>query len=425
MNRIPPTERIRKSLDDMLDKGTTDDAASQFLKLAVQLVAQRTLESERTDFLGREPYERKDASRGKRNGYEPGRIRTAEGEIPLAAPQVRESAVPFRSKLMSFLAGNSDVLKRLAVEMYARGLSTRDIDDAFIEATGKRLLSKSAVSEVTEALWEQYEAFKKRDLSGLELECLFLDAVYESLRLQAGAKEGVLCAWGILRDGRKVLLHMTLGNKESAAAWLDLLRDLIRRGLRIPVSVTSDGAPGAIAAIEQAFSKSLRIRCWVHKMRNLMDKVPAEAAAEFKAHVIGIRDAATYELGEARAREVIARYGRVFPSAIDCLKEDLEASLNHLKLPIGLRRSARSTNLMERSFVEERRRTKVIPRFFDEKSCLKLVFAALSRAGARWRRVRLSKSDLVQLDLLRQRLRLATRSERHSRLHSNRQLVHA
>jgi putative transposase len=106
------------------------------------------------------------------------------------------------------------------------------------------------------------------------LEYPFLDAIYESLRLQGGGAEGLLCAWGILADGRKVLLHPTLGNKESYCCWLGTLRDLIRRGLRPPVGVTSDGALGLLRAIKETWPKSLRIPCWVHRMRNVLDKVP-------------------------------------------------------------------------------------------------------------------------------------------------------
>jgi putative transposase len=108
---------------------------------------------------------------------------------------------------MTFLRGNSDLLERLAVEMYARGSSTRDSEDALEDATGDRLMSRTAVSQITEVLWDGSEAFAERDLSGLGAEYLFLDAVYESLRQQGGGKEEVLCAWAICADGRKAMLH--------------------------------------------------------------------------------------------------------------------------------------------------------------------------------------------------------------------------
>jgi hypothetical protein len=144
--------------------------------------------------------------KGYRNGYEPGRLRTAEGEIRVQLPQVREWAEqgPYRSRLMGFLRGNSDVLEKLAVEMYARGLSVRDIEDALRDATGDPLLSRSAVSELSETLWEDYDAFCQRDLSSFEVEYLFIDAVYEGLR-PWGCSQRVLCAWGDLQGRQQGL----------------------------------------------------------------------------------------------------------------------------------------------------------------------------------------------------------------------------
>jgi len=246
----------------------------------------------------------------------------------------------------------------------------------------------------------------RRDLSGFAVEYLFLDAIYESLRLQGGGAEGLLCAWGILADGRKALLHLTLGNKESYRCWLGMLRDLVRRGLRPPVSITSDGAPGLLRAITETWPKSLRLRCWVHRMRNVLDKVPDAARAEVKAHLVAIRDAPTYETGRQTALAVLARFERAYPTAMASLREDLEASLAHLRLPAAHRKYVRTTNLIERSFLEERRRTKIIPRFFDERSCLKLVYATLVRASQRWQRIRVTDAERTHLLRLRQELGL-------------------
>lgn len=404
MKKITPSERISKQIDELMSgtrPGDQDDLLSGFSRLAVQHLLQKLLEAEQTEFLGRDHYEHKTGSPGWRNGYESGTLKTSEGKVHLDLPQVRNSSVPFRSRLWTQVGRRTHVLERLAIELYTRGLSTRDIEDAFESATGERILSRSTVSEVCEDLWAEYEAFQQRDLSVFELECLFLDAVYESLRLQAGAKEGILCAWGILRDGQKVLLHMTLGNNESQDAWLAMLRNMVERGLRIPLSVTSDGAAGLIGAIERVYPKSLRIHCWAHKMRNIEAKLPKDVVSQVRAEVYTIRDAATFEQGQARAAEVIAKYDGSYPSAMASLKHDLTASLNHLKLPARLRQVVRTTNLLERTFEEERRRTKVIPRFFDEKSCLKLVFGVLMRVSRRWARIRFTETELEQLSTLR------------------------
>jgi putative transposase len=419
MKRLTAVDRVRKELEELV-KGSAGqeqnaDFGAQFMQLAMRRLMQELLEAERTEYLGRDRYERK-RDTGSRNGYEDKTLRTSVGNVPVEVPQVRDAPGPFRSTLLGQLGVRSEVLERLAVEMYARGLSTRDIEDALVAATGEQVLSRSTVSEITETLWAEFEEFQQRDLSEYELECLFLDAIYESLRLRAGRKEAVLCAWGILRDGRKLLLHLALGNRESEEAWLDMLRSMVTRGLRLPLSVTSDGAPGLIGAIEQVFPKSLRIRCWAHKMRNIESKLPAEAVTEVKAEIATVRDAATSEQGRARAQAVICKYEGQYKSAMVCLGDDLEASLNHLKLPVQLRKLVRTTNLLERTFEEERRRTKVIPRFFNEKSCLKLSFAVLWRASARWARVSFKPRELEQLDTLRAALKLVSRQDKEARL---------
>ncbi|MGC8627420.1 MAG: transposase [Acidimicrobiales bacterium] len=183
MRRVPPSVHVREELNCLLTGGTDPEASvvSAFVELAVRLVVQRLLEAEQADFLGgRGRYERRgEGQEGSRNGYEPGRARSAEGAVPVQVPQVRGTGQPSRSSPMSFVEGSSELLERLVAEMYARGLSTRDVEDAFRDATGELLISKSAVSEITDQLWEDYQAFCARDLSEAEVGYLFLDAIFE------------------------------------------------------------------------------------------------------------------------------------------------------------------------------------------------------------------------------------------------------
>ena len=410
MRKVAPSVMVREQIEQTLcgGVGTETNLLSTLAQLGLKHIVQQALEQEQEDFLGRGRYERQEEGtekgRSYRNGYEDGTLATAEGEVSVRMPQVRGGGAPYRSKLMEFLSGNSEALERLVTEMYARGLSTRDVEECFRDAsTGELMISRSAVSEITDRLWEDYRAFCERDLSEIEVEYLFLDAVYESLR-RYGAKEGVLAAWCIMTEGRKVLLHLAVGNKESEACWVEFLRNMVSRGLRTPISVTSDGAPGLVNAIEGLFSKSLRIRCWYHKLGNIRSKLPAEGAEEVLAHARAVRDAPTYETGEAQAASLIERFGSVYPAALKSFTEDLEASLAHLKLPVRHRINVRTTNLLERSFLEERRRTKVIPRLMDEKSAMKLVFATLIRVSERWSRVSVSELERKQLGLLRREL---------------------
>jgi transposase-like protein len=310
---------------------------------------------------------------------------------------------------MAFLRGHSDVLHRLAVEMYTRGLSVRDIEDALRDATGDTLLSRSAVSELTDTLWEDYQAFCERDLSTLEVEYLFIDAVYEGLR-SWGGHQGILCAWAICRSGHKVMLHLALGSRESYDDCLEFIRDMVRRGLRVPLMITTDGAPGLIRAVTEVWPESLRQRCLAHKMRNILDKVPKAAQEELKRRVGDVFYAPVLDMARERAADLLRDYQAAYPSAMRSFSDDLEACLTYLRCPLAHHRAIRTTNLLERAFEESRRRTKVIPHFFTEQACLKLVFSALWRASQGWRRVKMTELERQQLTLLRRELGLPTYS---------------
>ena len=411
--KIPPSEQIRQQIDELLGDGIDGQQGNLLgvlVRLGAQRIVQEALEQETTERLGRAHYQHRQPDeplRGYRNGYETGRLRTAEGEITVQAPQVREWTEdgPYRSPLMRFLRGHSDVLERLAVELYARGLSTRDIEAALSEATGEPVLSRSAVSELSDTLWEDYQAFCERDLSAFEVEYLFIDAVYEGLR-SWGCSQGLLCAWGICREGRKVLLHLALGSRESYENCLEFIRDMMRRGLPTPVMLTTDGAPGLIRAVKEVWGKSLRQRCLAHKMRNILSKVPQSAREEIKRRVQDVFYAPSLETARQRAQQVQHDYEHAYPAALRSFQDDLEACLAYLRCPLAHHKAIRTTNLLERAFQENRRRTKVIPHFFTERACLKLVFSALGHTSQRWRRVTMTELEQRQLAELRKQLGL-------------------
>lgn len=198
--------------------------------------------------------------------------------------------------------------------------------------------------EITVSLHEEYEAFTQRSLKDLDVVYLFLDAVYEPLRRSGQSAEAILCCWGVLSNGARVLIHLDRAQTESYTAWKDFLTNMVDRGLPTPLTVTTDGSPGLTRAV-----------------------------AAFES--------------------------------------DLEDSLAHLKLPAIHRRCVRTTNLIERSVGEERRRTKVIPRLTSEESGLKLFFAMLWRVSERWRSVRFSEHEQRQINKLRASMRDTQDSE--------------
>jgi hypothetical protein len=171
--------------------------AGRLARLGARKLIQELLEAEVSETLGRDRYERGGKARGHRNGYKLRRLLTAEGALPVRLPQVRDTEEPFRSELWQGMRKRTDVLENLVLEMYVRGLSTRGIEDALREVGGDQpLLSRSSVSRLSETLWEEYEAFAQRDLGGYDVVHLFADAIYESLREQAGFKEGILASVG-------------------------------------------------------------------------------------------------------------------------------------------------------------------------------------------------------------------------------------
>ena len=404
MKKIQPSERISNQIFELLENGSKDDEnfMSSLIKMSIKKIIQETLEQEVTDYLGRGYFERNDEARpGQRNGYENRNLKTAEGKLPIEVPQLRNIESPYRSKFLNHMSFHSEELERLAIEMYVRGLSTRDIQDTFVDESGRSFLSKDGVSQLTQSLYEEYERFSKRDLSRYDVVYLFIDGVYENMRLTLGAKEAILCAWGILSDGRKILLHLALGNKESYDSWRDFFRNMISRGLRMPLLVIGDGAPGLIRAIQECYPKSKRQRCLVHKLRNISCKLPKNVIQDIMPKIKSVYYQTDREVALIAATRLIEEYSDQYPSAIKCFQDDLESCLNFMEFPSGHHRYIRTTNLIERAFLEQKRRTKIIPRFMDEKSCLKLIYATLIRVSRKWRKISMSDLDLALLKNIR------------------------
>ncbi|HSR81878.1 MAG TPA: IS256 family transposase [Hyphomicrobiaceae bacterium] len=403
--RVSATDQTRERLEALIDgRLASAPERSDLMLLAARLILEEALEGEVRDRLGRERYERTEGPpTGYRNGYRTGRMKTAEGMVEYAAPQVRATSEPFVSAVRENLAGRTGALEDLAIELYARGLSTRDIEDTFTDEKGRRLLSRAAVSEITERLWEDYAAFTKRALAEHRVVYLYIDGIAE--RLRAGQpREAVLAAWGIGEDGRKVLLHLMAGSKEDTETVRAFFQDMRARGLGDPLLVVSDGAPGIIRAIEECFPRSARQRCLAHRMRNLAVKVPTDLWPEFKARVTACYQAPSRAIARNLAEGIRADYATTVPSAVACFEDDFEACIAHLRLPVTHRQATRTTNLLERLFVEERRRLKIIPNGFGEKAVLKLMFAALIRAADRWRGLRFSEFELRQIAAVRKDL---------------------
>jgi putative transposase len=351
------------------------------------LTIQRAVEDEFDAWLGRARYERRpeyqrglrNYGSGLRNGFRPRRVQTGEGEIQVDIPQVRETAEPFVCKLFpcSRKLLRTEPLRAMVIGAFVRGLSMRDIE-SLCEKAGLGKLSKSTASRICEELRGRFEQFKARSLYEVQLAALFLDAVFLPVRPE-GPKEGVLVAWGFTEEGERVLLSVMLGMRESHNDWQELARDLIARNLGAPMLIVADGAPGLIKAVEQCWPSSDRQHCAVHRVRNLLAKLPERERERVRGIYWEALDEATGEQdGKQRLKALVEELDQAgYTAAAKCLADDVDALVVHLRFPTRHRRRWRSTNLLERSLGEVKRRTKVIGRFPGETSCLTLVWAVL------------------------------------------------
>ncbi len=403
--RIAPSERIERAIEDLLTQGFAEpERLADLGRLGTQLVIQRAVDEEVIAFLRRARYQRTQEARGSRNGHRPRRVQTAEGELEIAMPLLRETAERFVCRVIpdTHTVIRTRALEALVIGAYVRGLSDRDIESLLQEA-GLGHLSKSTASRICKALRDRYLAFRQRSLAAVEILALFLDAIYLPTR-PSGAKEGVLVAWGYDRRGRRVLLDVCLGQRERAEDWLEMGRGLIRRGLRAPWLAVGDGAPGLQRAVEELWPDADRQRCTVHRLRNILAKLPKKSPRieEVKqAYWRALNEAVSPADAEARLRQLVGELERAHPSAAACLAEDLPALCVHLRYPGRLRQRLRSTNLLERSLGEVKRRTRVIGRFPGETSCLSLCWAVLDLVIAGSRGLGLTDLDVQEIEHMR------------------------
>ena len=413
--RVSPTERIRAEIDELIagaERGSLLEHFEEAARAAVRLVFQTALENEVTEFFGRQRYARGERTHeGSRNGYSPLTIKTTAGEVTLQRPKTRGTDVAFASRLLGAGVTRTNALESLVIAGFVRGLSVRDVEASLADALGpESTVSKSTVSRICEAIKDEFDTWKTRDLSGAEVDYFFADGSY--FRMHPGAPaEPVLVAWGITSAGKPVFLGMEPGSSESHDAWAGFFRGLKDRGLHDPLLVISDGGKGLIGAAEIVFSHSLRQRCLIHRARNILAKVPVHAQGQVKAEYWKIFDDLDAEPGTAaqaaarnRARAFASKWRPLYPAAVDCLEDDFEHLVTYLRFPAEHHARIRHSNFIERTFGETRRRVKVIGRLPGERSCLSLVWAVLDRASRGWRGVNQTIPSIRLLAELRREL---------------------
>jgi putative transposase len=310
---------------------------------------------------------------------------TSKGTLEVEIPKVRKGGfVP--SVLRRYEQYREDV-EGLVREMFLSGVSTRQIGPIVWRLTGSDM-SASTVSRIVKALDSKVAEYKSQPVAD-EYVYLLLDGVSQRVRGSVGRKRRmVLSAIGIRADGTKEFISYLQVNRESASTWEAFLRDLFDRGLRGKrlKLIVSDGSPGLRRALEIVYPWVAHQLCWVHKSWNVVNKVRKADQARVKAGLVKIYTASTRK----RAMEAYWRWARQwrdkYPRAVKSVERHLEELLNMFLCPAPHRRYIRSVNLIERSFREVRKRTRLISVFTNPASCDRIIFGIISKLNMQWRR---------------------------------------
>jgi len=370
-----------------------------FARQGAKLLLTVALEEEVTERLMRRPYERsQDKVRGYRNGHRDRQVSCGAGVIEVPVPRVSDTEETFRSQLLKAWQRRSKLLEETIPLLYVEGLSTRDFKRALKPLWGKSGLSRSSVSRANKALKEAFNNWRHRDLSLEEIIYLFLDGIYLGVRGNSRNKEAVLVAHGITRQGKRVVLHLSLGGKESTESWKGALNDLVERDLRRPQLIVTDGNQGLLKAIKDVWPEVARQRCAVHRIRKVLARVPKKKQDEVRKAVTRIFYAACLDDARDEARQFLSRYSREFPTACEVLAKHLEECLTFYRFPQRHWKHIRTSNVIERSFKEVKRRTRVVGRFPNETSALVMVFSLLEEERMKWQKVGIRAEDIAWIE---------------------------
>jgi putative transposase len=388
MKRFYHTEAEMASmfLEEMSPEGRTSVTLDEVARAGAQVLLQAMLEEEVAECLGRTRYAR-GAKGVYRNGSRPRQIKTGTGHLAVRYPKITGGGTGFSSSVIPAYQRLSPRLAETLPHLYAEGLSTRDFERALAPLMGQSGLSPSSISRANKTLYQSFEAWRKRDLSDLDIVYLFLDGISQKMRITDKGNDMILVAHGITRAGKRVLVGLALGPTEAGDVWKVLLNDFVARGLKIPLLVISDGGKGVIAAIKSVWTGIPRQRCTVHKLRNVLERVPQRRRDEVRPYLHAIFHATDLNAARAAVHAFIDRYRHDLTTAVEILVDDLEACLTFYRFPEVHWKRIRTSNVIERSFREVRRRTDVIGRFPTEKSALVLLFATLEHKRLKWQGV--------------------------------------
>jgi len=378
----PITEQYQHFVEDLQESFWGD------LEARTQRAAQRFFdglsERQRDLYMVSPRYSRPAQRQDYRNGYYERDFVTKFGTLRLRVARTRKRG--FLPEVVHKFQRRADEVTLLIREAFLRGISTRQVGRVVGVITGE-VVSPQTVSRITRSLDEVVEQFHQARLAD-DYAYLFLDGVSLHMRRPAGRKRvHMLVAYGVRQDGTRHLLAFLRSRGESQADWEGLLQDLYRRGLegKKLLLIVTDGCAGLAAAIRTVYPRVAHQRCWVHKMRNILEHVRQRDYDEVKRAAQAIYKAESRAQAQAAFRRFRARWLREYGPMVRRLERDLSELLSFLALPRHLWKKVRTTNVIERCFVEVRRRTRPMVCFVNVASVDRIIYSIFQRFNLEWK----------------------------------------
>ncbi|HEY6970684.1 MAG TPA: IS256 family transposase [Candidatus Angelobacter sp.] len=378
----PISEHFQHFLADIKETfwGDLQGKVLKETKKLFELLSQR----QRDLYMVSPRYGRDQERKDYRNGYYERNFVTRFGTLVLRIARTRKKN--FLPQVIGRFQRRAEEVCLLIREAFLRGISTRQVGRVVATVTGE-IVSAQTVSRLTRYLDEAVRRFHEAALSD-DWTYLFLDGVSLRVRRPSGRKRvQMLVAYGVKKDGRRELLAFLRTRGESQADWEGLLNDLYRRGLQgnhLQLIVT-DGCAGLAAAIETVYPRALHQRCWVHKMRNIMEKARKCDHDQVKADAQAIYQAQDRKQAQAAFRMFRSRWQKRYGSMVRQLEKDLPELLSFFSFPRHLWRQLRTTNMIERCFVEVRRRTRPMVCFVNVQSVDRIIYSIFQRFNLEWK----------------------------------------
>jgi putative transposase len=399
------------------------DVLTQVLRDGARQMLARAIEAEVADFLERYRSDMDQAGRARmvRNGYLPERtIQTGLGEVGIKAPRVRDRAskIRFTSSILPPYLRRTKTIEELLPWLYLKGISTGDFSEALASLLGRNApgLAAATISRLKAVWQDEHAQWERRDLSNKQYVYWWVDGIHFGVRLEE-ANQCILVIIGATAEGRKELVVLTDGFRESEQSWKEVLLDLKRRGLTIdPRLAIGDGALGFWKALPQVFGETRIQRCWVHKTANVLNKLPKHLQPKAKSDLHQIWMADTRENAYLAFDLFVQTYQPKYPKAAECLNKDKDALLTFYDFPAEHWIHLRTTNPIESTFATVRLRTAKTRGCVSRSSILSMVFKLTRSAEQRWLLLRGSELIAKLIAGIQFKDGVITKAENHQRV---------